>query len=269
MSRAARRSPSGRRRCRVPPPPADRRRSRRPWPWAARLPPPRGRRPRRAGPRGSPVRPLSSREESESSTSGASCRNKTWIAENMPAIRPPSDVKSRPKTAVWEPFRGARSRSSSGIPEVRRTVPMLNHLLNESAMNPRYRESVAPAERKDKADIVLVGGRIWRTAVERVEERERREEVLPQLALEVHVCLQPLAAGIAQARIVLKSDIDIRFRAIIGLLRRLEYQKPLEVLGRFDIHPVLLVHRESGANHHLCPGTVDQTRADGGANLRP
>src|SRR4030095_4307701 len=101
------------------------------------------------------------------------------------------------------------------------------------------------------------------------EERQRREEVLPQLTLQAYICLQALPPGVAQARVVLKTDVNVRLRAIVGVVGRPKDQEPLQVLGRLDIHAVLLVDGEPRADCQLCPGAVDETRADGTANLRP
>jgi hypothetical protein len=42
-------------------------------------------------------------------------------------------------------------------------------------------------------------------------EIERNEEILPELPLEAGVELHALTAGIAQARVVLQADVEVRF----------------------------------------------------------
>src|SRR5262249_45690614 len=74
---------------------------------------------------------------------------------------------------------------------------------------------VAPAEREDDADVVLVGGRIGWSAVERVEDVEGDEDVLPDLALRGGVELDALPAEVAETRIVLKAHVDVGARTIV------------------------------------------------------
>src|SRR6187200_1532814 len=77
-----------------------------------------------------------------------------------------------------------------------------------------------------------------------------------------------MPAGIAEARIVLKTHIDVRPRLVVSEIGGSQQDHCFEVLRRLAVDAALVVERKTPADKHLCPVAVDQSRANGGANLR-
>src|SRR5687768_6170474 len=98
---------------------------------------------------------------------------------------------------------------------------------------------------------------------------EGDEEVLPEFTLEARVELHTLTANVAQARIILNAQIDVRSRPVICIERRLEEQERLDVLRRLHVDSAFVVEREPGADAHLRTVAVDQPRPGRPAHLRP
>src|SRR6266850_74853 len=92
--------------------------------------------------------------------------------------------------------------------------------------------SVTPADRRDQAEVVPRRLGVGRTAVERVEDIDRQEKVLPEFTRDPAVELDALTARVAQARVVLRAQVDVRLRPVVGVVGRAEHEERLDVLRR-------------------------------------
>ena len=103
------------------------------------------------------------------------------------------------------------------------------------------RDLVRPAERNHHADIVPIGVRARRLAVERIVQGQRDKEVLPQLAFDGRIDLQPVTAPVAQAREVVDARVDGRLGPGIGVVGALEADEAFDVPRWVGVDAVLVV----------------------------
>src|SRR6188768_3714466 len=79
----------------------------------------------------------------------------------------------------------------------------------------RSTNSECPPQRKRDAKVASGGVGIRRLAVEREEEIGRRVQILPDVASEAAIKLKALPAPVAEARVVLKGQINLCFWSVV------------------------------------------------------
>src|SRR5262249_2501393 len=89
-----------------------------------------------------------------------------------------------------------------------------------------------------------------------------------EFALDPSVELQAVTTAVAQTGVVLDAHIQVRPRSVVGVERPPEGEEPFNVLRRFDIDALLLVHRDADPKGQLRAIAVAQARTEGECGLR-